>query len=295
MGKQMESGHMPVMINPFGATYNPVSVSDNLGMIVKKRIFAFEDLYNNNGNYLSFFHNTEFNSTNADKVLERINERIIMAHEFLESARFLFVTFGTARVYIKKVDGLIVSNCHKLPSSIFNTGLLSVDEIVSKWEILLEKLHLPYPDLKVVFTVSPVRHWKDGAHGNQVSKSILFLAIERLLDHNTQPAYFPAYELQMDDLRDYRFYDTDMLHPSSEAIEYIWKAFAAAYFDKITLDTRKEVTKITKAMKHRLLTDSESSISDFASTMLNMIENISTKYPAIDLTSEKTYFLSMLK
>jgi hypothetical protein len=99
----------------------------------------------------------------------------------------------------------------------------------------------------------------------------------------------------MDDLRDYRFYDTDMLHPSSEAIEYIWKAFAAAYFDKITLDTRKEVTKITKAMKHRLLTDSESSISDFASTMLNMIENISTKYPAIDLTSEKTYFLSMLK
>jgi hypothetical protein len=295
IGKQFESGHMPVMINPSGATYNPASVADNLEMIINKRIFIFEDLYNNNGNYLSFFHNTDFTSANGGKVLERINEKLLLAHEFLKSARFLFITFGTSRIYLKKDDGMIVSNCHKLPSGFFNTGILSVDEIVARWNKLLEKLHSLYPELKVVFTVSPVRHWKDGAHGNQVSKSILILAIEQLLGHKIQPAYFPAYELLLDDLRDYRFYDNDLLHPSSEAIEYIWDAFAASYFEKSTLNTRKEVAKITKAMQHRLLTDSEPGVSKFAATMLDMIESISSRYPSIDLTLEKEYFLSMLK
>ncbi len=295
MGKQFEFGHMPVMINPAGAAYNPSSVADNLEMIINKRIFVFEDLYKDNGKYLSFFHNTEFTSSDSVKVLEKINGKLMLAHEFLKSARFLFITFGTARIYIKKNDGMIVSNCHKLPTAFFNTGMLSVDGIFERWDKLLEKLHSFNPDLKIVFTVSPVRHWKDGAHGNQISKSVLFLAIEQLLANNMQPGYFPAYELLMDDLRDYRFYDDDMLHPSSEAIEYIWNAFAAAYFDRSTLDTRKEVTRITKAMQHRLLTDSESGVSKFATTMLGMIESISLRNPSIDLTREKEYFLSMLK
>ena len=295
IGEQMEIGRMPVMINPAGAVYNPVSVYDNIEMIIRNKVFTSDDLFNNNGTYLSFSHNTEFSSWDPGIALKSINEKSKKAHEFLASARFLFITFGTARIYRLQANKKIVSNCHKLPSDFFSPGLLSVDEIVSLWSELLNRLNGLYPELKVVFTISPVRHWKDGAHGNQISKSVLFLAVDELLKHNSSPGYLPAYELVMDDLRDYRFYDDDMLHPSSEAIMYIWEAFASAYIDSNTFENRKEVVKITKAMEHHLLTDSPSGVAKFAGKMLAKIEAISVKMPAIDLTSEKNYFLAMLK
>ena len=128
--------------------------------------------------------------------------------------------------------------------------------------------------MKVVFTISPVRHWKDGAHGNQVSKSVLFVAVEELLKHKTAPQYFPAYELVMDDLRDYRFYNDDMLHPSSSAINYIWEAFAGCYLDNNTINTWKEVVKITKAFNHRFNTDSDMKRKYFAERILKQISDI---------------------
>ena len=136
--------------------------------------------------------------------------------------------------------------------------MLTVDEIVTLWTAQLDKLQELFPQLKVVFTISPVRHWKDGAHGNQVSKSVLFVAVEELMKHRTAPGYFPAYELVMDDLRDYRYYNEDMLHPSAQAINYIWDAFSDCYLDKLTLDIWKEAVKVSKAFNHRPNTDSES-------------------------------------
>ena len=295
IGKQMEIGRMPVLINPAGAVYNPVSVSNNIDMIISNKVFATGDLYNHNGIYLSFFHNTEFSSWDPEKAISRINEKSGSAHEFLASAKFMFITFGTARVYRLKKSGEIVSNCHKIPSDFFVSDLLAVNEIVSLWKALLDRLHTLYPKLKVVFTISPVRHWKDGAHGNQVSKSVLFLAVEDLLKHHSSPGYFPAYELVMDDLRDYRFYDDDMLHPSAEAVKYIWEAFAASYIENNTYEIWKEVVKITRATEHHLLTDSPSGVAKFAEKMLETIESISVKVPSIDLSRDKNYFLDMLK
>lgn len=295
IGKQMKTGRMPVIINPAGAVYNPVSVSNNIDMIISNKVFSSDDLYNHNGIYLSFFHNTEFSSWDPEKVLSRINEKSGNAHEFLASAKFLFITFGTARVYRLRKSGEIVSNCHKIPSDFFVSDLLKVNEIVSLWTALLNRMHTLYPKLRVVFTISPVRHWKDGAHGNQVSKSVLFLAVEDLLKHQSLPGYFPAYELVMDDLRDYRFYDDDMLHPSAEAVKYIWEAFASSYIENKTYEIWKEVVKITRATEHHLLTDSPSGIAKFAEKMLENIESISIKIPSIDLTGEKNYFLDMLK
>ena len=294
IGKQMEIGRMPVMINPAGAVYNPVSVYDNIDMIINNKVFDSDDLYNNNGTYLSFFHNTEYSSWDPEKVLNSINAKTVEAHTFIQSSKFLFITFGTARIYRLEKNGVIVSNCHKLPSDFFIPDLLSIDEIVSLWSGLLEKLNTIYPELKVVFTISPVRHWKDGAHGNQVSKSVLFLAVEELLKHPSSPGYFPAYELVMDDLRDYRFYDDDMLHPSSEAVKYIWNAFTASYFDNKTQEIWKEVVKITKAAEHQLLTDSPSGAAKFAEKMLKNIKTVTGKVPTIDLNREKDYFLALL-
>jgi hypothetical protein len=140
-----------------------------------------------------------------------------------------------------------------------------------------------------------VRHWKDGAHGNQVSKSVLFLAVEELLNHPVKPQYFPAYELLMDDLRDYRYYNDDMLHPSALAINYLWDAFSGSYMENNTLNIWNEVVNISKGCNHRFNVDSKVKISDFAEGMLKRISQIEHKVPTIDLSSERNYFLGLLK
>ena len=255
IGNKFETGHMPVMINPAGTVYNPVSVGNTLDRIVSGKNYIKRDLYNNNGKWLSFDHYTDFSSVNPDKTLKSINLRLDESREFLSGAHFLFVTFGTARVYRWKKTGRIVSNCHKIPAVNFSHELLKVSEIVTFWNKQLDNIQSVFPDIKVTFTISPVRHWKDGAHGNQVSKSVLFLAIEELLNHPSKPSYFPAYELLMDDLRDYRYYDDDMLHLSSTAVDYIWRAFSDCYFDDKTKELVRELldkliiwTKKLKAM-----------------------------------------------
>jgi hypothetical protein len=295
MGSQMEMGRMPVMINPAGTVFNPISVSNTLDSISGRKKYTIDDLYCHNGTYLSFFHYTDFSSEDPEAVLAKINAKSEEAHEFLKNATCLFITFGTARVYKWKKSGLIVSNCHKIPASNFETILLTVGEIVTLWQKQLDNLMLLYPHLKVIFTISPVRHWKDGAHGNQVSKSVLFLAIEELLAHNASPRYFPAYELVMDDLRDYRFYDDDMLHPSALAIDYIWEAFSVCYHDTKTRNLWNEVVKITKARNHRIDTDSISKINQFAGQMLRHISDIEGKLTSIDLSVERNYFLNLMK
>lgn len=294
VGMQMAAGKMPVLINPAGTVYNPVSVSNTVDLVMSGREFGVKDLFNYNGNWLSFYHNTDFESHDPEELAERINRRTKEAFGFISSSHYLFITFGTARVYIRKKTGEIVSNCHKIPAINFEARLLEVGEIVSLWENLLDRLHSAYPELRIVLTISPVRHWKDGAHGNQVSKSVLFLAVEELLKHPAVHSYFPAYELIMDDLRDYRFYDTDMLQPSPTAIGYIWEAFAGCFLDPATLETWREIVKITKACGHRINSGSPAMIHQFAERMLEKIDTIGVKVPSVSFDKEKEYFRGLL-
>jgi hypothetical protein len=291
----MEMGRMPVMINPAGAVFNPVSVCNTLDTISAGKEFIQDDLYYHDNTWLSFYHYTDFSSDDPIKALEKINKKMKEALDFLKNARFLFITFGTARVYRWKKSGQIVSNCHKIPSDQFEPDLLTVNEIVTLWVKQLDRLNSLFPNLKVVFTISPVRHWKDGAHGNQVSKSVLFLALQELLNHSASPKYFPSYELVMDDLRDYRFYDDDMLHPSTTAINYIWDAFSACFIESKTMNLWNEVVKITKACKHRFHTDSSLKIKNFAVQMIKEISDIESRVPSIDLSHERNYFQNLLK
>jgi len=295
IGSQLEMGHMPVMINPAGTVFNPVSVCNTLDTITKGKEFHRDDLHFHNGTWLSFYHYTNFSSDDPSAVLEKINSKSKDAFDFLKRSRFLFITLGTARVYKLRKSDLIVSNCHKIPSEQFEPKLLSVDEIVTQWTEQLNNLHLLFPHLQVVFTISPVRHWKDGAYGNQVSKSILFVAVNELLKHKPAPWYFPAYELVMDDLRDYRFYSEDMIHPSVSAISYIWEAFAECYMDNNTRNLWKEAVRITKAFNHRINTDLDLKKKDFSERILKQIYDLKLKVPGIDLSKEEDYFLKMRK
>ena len=294
MGEQMERGKMSVMVNPAGTVYNPVSVCNTLDDVTSGKVYRKEDLHYHDGMWLSFSHYTEFSSEDPGKTLEKINNRLKEASLFLKKSGFLFITLGTARIYRWRKTGQIVSNCHKIPSAEFSHELLTADEIVGLWTEQLDRLSTLFPNLKVVFTISPVRHLKDGAHGNQVSKSVLFLAVEELLGHPFAPQYFPAYELLMDDLRDYRFYNDDMIHPSGSAINYIWEAFSRCYLDDAALQIWKEALKITKAREHRFNTDSDSGKREFAGKMLKHISDLEKKVPSIDFSGEKGYFKIML-
>jgi hypothetical protein len=291
----MEARRMPVLINPFGTIYNPESIKNTLESIISGKVFGKNDLFCHNGTWLSFAHYTDFSSEDQEFLLKKMNENRSKAEEFLKTAGYLFITFGTSRVYRHKETGKIVSNCHKVPASHFTTELLTKDHIVDSWKELIRKMSDFNSRLKLVFTVSPVRHWKDGAHANQVSKSILFLSIEDLIEGNSSARYFPAYELLMDDLRDYRFYADDMLHPSAQAVEYIWDKFADAYFDKHTRELQKEILRVTKAMNHRFLFDSQKKKREFAENILNLINEIEKRQSEIDLTDEKEYFNSLLR
>jgi len=294
IGKQFEAGKMPVLINPSGTVYNPVSVCNTLDTIMEGRKYTSDDIYNYNGIWLSFNHYTDFSAEDPVTVLERINSAAERSHKFVSAAKFLFITFGTARVYRWNKSGSIVSNCHKIPSSEFTNELLAPSQIVSLWDAELTKLKSLFPALKVVFTISPVRHWKDGAHGNQISKSVLILAVEELMGHPSGPGYFPAYELVMDDLRDYRFYDDDMLHPSSSAINYVWQRFSDCYLDSRTVELRNEVIKVTRACSHRLTSALERKKKEFARSMIERISKIEDKIPTVDLKAEKAHFSKIL-
>ena len=295
IGEQLQIRKMPVMINPAGTVYNPISVLNTLNALISLKTTTVEELHYNNGDWFSFNHYTDFSSDDKVLLLNKINENNLRAGNFFRNARFLFITFGTARVYRLKETGKIVANCHKLPASKFDNELLNTDEIVKVWMELLDNISAFNPGLKIIFTISPVRHWKDGAHGNQVSKAILFLAIEELMKHKSGPSYFPAYEIQMDDLRDYRYYDDDMLHPSSSAIEYIWEKFSSVYFDRGTAELQSEVLKITRALSHRFITDSPKKKRTFAEIMLGQISEIESRTSQIDFSAEKNYFRSLIE
>ncbi len=295
IGKQLSYGKMKVLTNPFGVLYNPLSTSRSLELIMEGKAFTKKDLYRYEDKYLSFSHDTSFSSRDINDSLNKINHSIMSAHNFLSAASFLFITFGTAWVYKWKDDNSVVANCHKIPSSRFTRQLLKQEDITTRWLDVVERLKNFNNELTVVFTLSPVRHLKDGAHGNQLSKSTLMTSINDLITVNSQLSYFPSYEIIMDELRDYRFYKKDMVHPSETAVEYIWKKFRECYFTGDADNIYNRIVKITEATRHIISGSDSHDNSKFSESMLDKIDNLINDYPNIDLTGEKKYFKNLLK
>lgn len=289
IGSRLSRMKFPVAINPFGIIYNPVSVKNSLAILLERRLFTEKDLFFSNGLWNSFFHHTEYSDPNLENCLQNINKEITHAHEFLKKSRFLFITFGTARVYQLKTNGSTVSNCHKLPHSNFNRKLLEVDEIVSLYIDLIDKLTKFNPGIKVVFTISPVRHWKDGAEGNQVSKSSLVLVIYRLREMFGNVLYFPAYEIVMDELRDYRFYDRDMLHVNDQGVDYIWEKFMDAFISPAAFPVIKKIVSINQGIGHRPFKPDAKDYREFLSKLLDKISEVERVIGSADFSKERLY------
>jgi hypothetical protein len=238
-------------VNPFGICYNPVSLATGLSDLIDERIYTVNSLFEHQGVYHSFRHHSRFSGIDQAAVLEQINERMQQSSRFLKEANLLVLTFGTANSYRLLSSGEVVSNCHKLPAQLFREERLTVHQITQQWNELIMSLQSLNPGLKLLFTVSPIRHWKDGAHESQLNKATLLLAVNELTNTNEQCYYFPSYEIMMDDLRDYRFYAEDLIHPNQQAIDYLWEKFSEAYFDAKTLALIKEWENIQQALNHR--------------------------------------------
>lgn len=279
MGKKMSAVWFDVCVNPFGVLYNPSSIAESLRRLMQKKWFEERELFQSRGLWNSFAHSTLFSCVTQAQTLEKMNRAFMHGVRQMEKPCVLLITFGTAWVYEECENGKVVANCHKLPSAAFKRRKLTVDEIVNEYRLLLADLHSLYPDLKIVFSVSPVRHWKDGAHENNLSKSTLLLAIDTLTGCFDFVDYFPAYEIQMDELRDYRFYAADMLHPSETAIDYIWQKFSETYFSQATRSAMHELEKLAADLKHEALFPESEEFRKFESALQKKINRLQSLYP----------------
>lgn len=281
-------------VNPFGVLYNPSSIHQAIEILLREKDFTEKDVFEHQGLYHTFFHHSEFSDTDKDVFLQNINQKRIQATNSLRQADILLITFGTSYVFRHIEKGQIVANCHKLRASAFEHYRLSVDNIAESWSGLIEELREVNPSLKILFTLSPIRHWKDGAHNNQLSKATLLLAIDELAGRYNNLYYFPSYEIVLDELRDYRFYAEDMLHLNKTAIEYIWEVFSDTCFGAETRQICKEWQAIRKAIEHRPFNPDTKDHKQFLMQTLLKINELQRKYPYFDVEKETIYLTQKL-
>jgi len=299
IGERLSCLKYMVDINPAGTSFNPVSAANCLEILLNRKMFTMSDIEYSNDRWISNDHHSDFSSPDAGECLQKINTRITGSADFLGVADFLFITFGTAWVFEEKKTGKIVSNCHKKSASEFLRRLLTTGEIVDLFKLLIEKIHKINPAVKFVFTVSPIRHLADGVRQNQVSKSTLILAANQLIklfeNSNIISGYFPSYEIMMDDLRDYRFYSDDMVHPSSSAIQYIWKQFEAGFISTSSAELHKELERINKAISHIPFNCDSDGYQLFARSNIENLVALQKKYDYLDFSAEIEYFRNKIR
>lgn len=249
IGTIMQNLRFKITVNPFGVLFNPGSINLAIERLMSRSYFKEEDLFKSGDVYKSFSHGSEYASLNKDEFLKKNNEILERASDSFEKSGWVILTLGTSWVYKERSGGQIVSNCHKLPDYHFNRELMEAEESFA----LIDKCVKANPGKRWIITVSPVRHLKDGAHGNQLSKARLLLAAEKLVKENSNIYYFPAYEIFMDELRDYRFYAFDLVHPSDESIQYVWERFIKFAIDESCDKMLKQVGDLNNLRNHRVL------------------------------------------
>lgn len=287
MGARLARYKFPVFINPFGIVYNPVSIAGMLKFLLSEAVFREEDLFCWQGLWHSYQHHGQFSRADRAKALEGMNQRLAEAREFLRQATRLIITPGTATVFQLKKTGETVANCHKVPGQEFQRRRLDVaevrDALLDAFRLLRERL----PGLQIILSVSPVRHVRDGLVENQRSKAVLLLALEQVAEQLAGVHYFPSYEIVMDDLRDYRYYEQDMVHPGPQAVEYIWRYFERAYFDASTRELCRRVGQLVDAAAHRPLHPGSSPHLDFVSQQLLAMDQLERDFPFLSFDPER--------
>lgn len=270
----LEKGQLQTFNNPFGTLFNPYSINNALHKIGHEEYYTPENLIKYEDNYLSLDHYSGFSSNDADKTLDKINFQIKNAHSFLKKSKWILITYGSSFVYRFLPKNSLVGNCHKIPQKFFEKKLMSHEELKANIQSTIQLLKkVAGSDVNILFTVSPVRHTKDGMVENSLSKAKLITAIHEAISDAEIGHYLPVYEVMMDDLRDYRFYKEDMIHPSAQAVEYIYQKFGNSFFADETMDFIEENLKIQQALHHQPKDRNHPKYLEFVKQIKLKIEN----------------------
>lgn len=269
------------LVNPFGVLYNPASIAQSVERLDSGRPFTRDDVIAvGERQYCTFNHNTAFWNTSEDMLLQTINQRLGEAHEHFMKSKWLVVSLGTSWVFKHRMSGQIVSNCHKLPAHQFDREFLTVERSSQYLSGIVER----HPEKQFIFTVSPLRHLKDGMHGSQLSKAALLLAVNEICRQFANAHYFPAYEIMMDELRDYRFYKEDMVHPTEQAVRYIWEHFAEFAINASEKPAMNATAELRQMLEHKPLFPETEAFKRFELQKERKTAELKKNYPDVRLS-----------
>ena len=266
------------MVNPFGVLYNPASIAQSLDRMNSGKPFLYEEVIRvGEGQYCTFSHNTAFWNSSETVLLEQINQSLAEAHAHFLDAKWVIISLGTSWVFRNKETQKVVSNCHKLPAKQFERQFLSVEQSTQ----FLSEMVRRHPEKQFIFTVSPLRHLKDGLHENQLSKAALLMAVDQVCKQFENAHYFPAYEILLDELRDYRFYKEDMVHPTDQSVRYIWERFADFAIDLKEKPAMKAAAELKQMFQHKPLFPESEAFKRFVQLEEKRINELRRDFPKI--------------
>ena len=295
IGKKLENLCYAQSLNPFGILYNPAAMAKSLKRLQMQQFFAHNDIFEEKGIWQSFMHHSKFGNENPNTTLNQINKAYEKGCLYFQKANYWILTLGTAWVYEHIERQEIVNNCHRQSAKNFKRFRLGVAQIVDAFMPIFEAAIHKNPNWQCIMTVSPIRHIKDTLHGNQLSKSTLLLAIDALQTAFPKNVfYFPAYEIMLDDLRDYRFYEADMLHPSAVAIDYIWSIFKSHYLAAPDEKLRHQIQQIQNAAQHRPFNINTPAHQQFVLEHIEKIRQIKKQNLSLDFSHLEAAFIAQL-
>lgn len=293
MADKMRSYKFNVVHNPFGTTYNPLSIADQLNAIRSQRRYDVVDLEKFSDQWISFDHHGSFAAATSSEAIELIGESMSNAVSGRGKYRRTIISLGTAWAWFR--EGAVVNNCHRLPERSFEFRMLSIEEMTTALSVSISRWQDLHPDHLFILTVSPVRHLRSGFEDNNRSKARLIETAHALAESLPGVIYYPSYELVMDDLRDYRFFDQSLVHPSTEAIQYVWEHFSGTFFDQHTLDTIAKFESFRKALWHRPGNTSSEAFKGHLQALENKFLAWVQRWPDADWTEEKRRWNELMR
>lgn len=280
MGRRLQRELFDAVSNPLGALYNPLSIQRAVERLVFGKTFSEPDIFFHQDQYHSFDCHSKHSASEPQELITSLNRIVALGHEQLINSSTIFLTFGSTKVFER--EGRVVANCHKLPASEFSQRFLTLQETTEAIQNTIDAIKGANPTAQIILNISPVRHLAYGAHNNQLSKATLLLAVEMCVNRNERVHYFPSYEILLDDLRDYRFYDRDMCHPSESAADYIYEALAGSYFTEQTKAIAERCRRFTALREHRPLSDNPKALETLRNSISNQRYSLLTDYPFLE-------------
>jgi lysophospholipase L1-like esterase len=281
IGKKLRYHKFQSVLNPFGILFHPKAIESVIKNAITKKEYTEEDVFFFNERWQSFTTHSKLSASSKEEALNQLNQASALINTALKSSTHIIITLGTSWVYRFLASGKIVANCHKVPQHKFKKELLPITEINKSLSSIISLVRKVNPNINFIFTISPVRHLRDGFIENQQSKSHLISALHQIIKNQKNIFYFPSYEIMMDELRDYRFYKEDMIHPNQIAINYIWEKFYENWLSDEAIDLKKQVIKIQRGLEHKPFNTDSNEYREFLSSLQKKIKALKKKYSHI--------------